>query len=595
MSTGNLKSYGSYAVDYSVIREFGGTTTFKELLDIFGDGSHDVYVDRSFKLMHYCVIHQADDKDNAASVAVRDLISILLPLKKFHEVKTVACSDFVAQVGANASICFVMTKNSLTFKRLHSMKFEGVLSAFCIISTDGVKLYSTIDECLADNPLPQPSHLASKTEYLVAPIYCSVGDTVLTGNGEPVVLGNRISNGAEGMVFKTDNPKVVAKIYHKGVITPLRWAKLTKMVSIGIKSVGICWPLNLLFCKGVPVGYTMSFGKGVTLGNVFDGPDAITNAFPNWKREDVASTAINLIEKYIYLHMHDIIAGDIQLKNALLFSSNTVYLIDMDSIQIGNFPCPVGTEEFTSPALWGNNFSDFLRTPLDEDYSIAMLSFSVLFCGLHPYARRFGKETLREEIIDKSFVYKLDNSNTDSIPLGGYNYIWEYLSDKLKNMFLDVFAYGKSYEAIQWLEALIEYRDMLVGKKFADEEAYKVFPKMNYHVTVQKEVKPAETFSRSVGNNYKINTSDFKSSSGKSSTAPVTNSSLAKPSFSGSSYKGNSNNSSSISHNPDEYIKKHNLDEKSFIASWIKSRETRIIILFLLIAVVVIVSIGLLM
>ena len=93
------------------------------------------------------------------------------------------------------------------------------------------------------------------------------------------------------------------------------------MVSMGIKSVGICWPQDLLFNSGTPVGNTMSLGKGKTLSTVFDGPDAIIDCFPNWMRVDVVDTAINLLEKYIYLHMHDILAGDIQLKNALISSS----------------------------------------------------------------------------------------------------------------------------------------------------------------------------------------------------------------------------------------------------------------------------------
>ena len=109
-----------------------------------------------------------------------------------------------------------------------------------------------------------------------------------------------------------------------------------------------------------------------------------------------------------------------------------VYMIDTDSIQIGNLPCPVGTEEFTDPALWGQNFSGFLRKLKDEDYSIAMLVFSILFCGLHPYATRMGAETLREEILEKNFPYLLDNSSDEHIPRGGYNYIWEYLPENTK-------------------------------------------------------------------------------------------------------------------------------------------------------------------
>ena len=101
----------------------------------------------------------------------------------------------------------------------------------------------------------------------------------------------------------------------------------------------------------------------------------------------------------------------------------------MDSVQIGNLPCPVGTEDFTDPRLWGRDFAGFVRKLKDEDYSIAMLVFSVLFCGLHPYATRNGAETLREEILNRNFPYTLDNSDTDHIPLGGYDHIWEYLPE----------------------------------------------------------------------------------------------------------------------------------------------------------------------
>jgi len=155
----------------------------------------------------------------------------------------------------------------------------------------------------------------------------------------------------------------------------------------------------------------------------------------------------------------------------------------MDSVQVANLPCPVGTEEFTDPRLWGKDFAGFIRKLEDEDYSIAMLVFSILFCGLHPYATRNGAETLREEILEKNFPYTLDNSDEEHIPLGGYNYIWQYLSSKIRTMLYNTFKLGRSYEAIQWYEAVIEYRDELAGHKYDDPEAYKVFPKMDYHAT----------------------------------------------------------------------------------------------------------------
>jgi hypothetical protein len=223
----------------------------------------------------------------------------------------------------------------------------------------------------------------------------------------------------------------------------------------------------------------MTLGKGTTLGTVFGGPDAILEAFPEWTRLDIVNVLLKLIEKYLYLHMHDVIAGDIQLKNALIDTNGDVYLIDMDSVQIGNPPCPVGTEEFTDTRLWGKDFSKFLRELRDEDYSIAMLVFSVLFCGLHPYATRNGAETLREEILNYNFPYNFENE-PEFIPVGGYDHIWEYLPDRMRKMLFETFKNGWCYDTLEWLDAVVKYKEELENYVYDDPEAYKVFPKENY-------------------------------------------------------------------------------------------------------------------
>ena len=488
MSLELLSDYKNLVIDYSVVREFGGTSVFFELMDRLATDGQDVYVSSAFKLLHYCLIHQADSKDDAAASAMKELCSILLPLHKLHSVQTTDTCEFIKAIAPIGNCCIILAANGIFYKRLCEKRPAFDCDIY-VLSSAGGSLYHGSEEFYNGNPFPAVSPIALKKTYLDADAFCNVGDKVVCGNQKVLELTKRISSGAEGMVFLTDNKLKVAKIYHRGVITPLRWSKLTKMVSMGIKSAGICWPQDLIFFKGIPVGYTMYLGKGKTLGNVFDGPDAMINNFPEWKREDVAATLINLIEKYLYLHMHNIVAGDIQLKNALLYSTSAVYLIDMDSVQVGNLPCPVGTEEFTDPRLWGRDFAGFVRKLEDEDYSIAMLVFSALFCGLHPYATRNGAETLREEILEKNFPYTLDNSDEEHIPRGGYNFIWQYLPEKLRTMLYNTFKLGRSYEALQWYEAVLEYKEDLSSRKYDDEEAYKVFPRMDYHVTAEAQEK----------------------------------------------------------------------------------------------------------
>ena len=483
MALDEIKNYKSLIVDYSFVRRFGGTRVFSEFLDIVTSGRIDVYVSKTFKLLHYCVIHQADDKTAAATSAMRDFCSMLLPDKLLHSVQVSETSEFLAKMSLVPEGCFVLASKGITMSRIKEKK-PVFLGDVCVFVDDGsYKIYHGMTELLESLPEEQISPLAMTDKYLDAPVYCNVGDTVTTEKGTRLTLDKRLSAGAEGMVFTTDNSKVVAKIYHKGIITPLRWKKLQTQVKMGINSIGLCWPQDLIFYRNIPVGYTMIVGRGKTLSNVFDGPDALLNAIPECTRLDIVTTLCDLLEKYLYLHMFGIIAGDIQLKNALIYSPNSLYLIDMDSVQVGNLPCPVGTEEFTDPRLWGKNFAGFLRKLEDEDYSIAMLVFSILFCGLHPFATRNGAETLREEILEKNFPYSLSGVSDEHIPKGGYDHIWEYLPDDLKTMLFKTFRGGESYEAVEWYAAVTAYRDALSAHEYEDEEAYKAFPKMDYKAT----------------------------------------------------------------------------------------------------------------
>ena len=475
-----LSNYLSIVLDYSVILEYSSTPVINELIELIDEKGIDVYVSDTFKLLHYCTVEQQVPKDRNAQSIMRSLMQSLLRTERLHLVHTCNTEDFIAKVNDLSEACILTTLRSIFAKRLYEKapRFNGHVA---LISTkDGLKVFSSIEQMISDYPLPEISKLANNNTFLDAGAGANIGDVVTTSNNEKFTLEKRLSGGAEGMVFLTDNPKLVAKIYHKGVITPLRWAKLQKLASLGITSPEYCIPQHLLFFHGAPVGYTMALGKGTTLCNVFDGPDAMIEKYPYWTRKDVVDTLYSLIGKYLYLHMHNIISGDIQLKNALIYSSTCQYLIDMDSVQVAIYPCPVGTEDFTDPRLWGRDFSCFLRKLKDEDYSIAMLVFSILFCGLHPYATRNGAETLREEILNRNFPYTLDNSDTEHIPLGGYQHIWEYLPERLRIMLYNTFREGKSYEAVEWRAAVQEYKNELDRFAYDDVEAYKLFPCENY-------------------------------------------------------------------------------------------------------------------
>ena len=478
-----LSKYLSIVLDYSVVLEYSDGVWFDELVNLFNDYGIECYVNDTFKSLHYCVVAQQDSKDKHVQTAMRTLMQCLLTTNRLHLVNTSNTEEFIDQVKDLNESCLLTTKRGIFTKRLYEKNIE-YNNDVALLTPTGLKVYPSVAAMIEENPPPAISNLAHNETFLDSDARASIDDVVISSDGQiNFTLVKRLSGGAEGMVFTTDSTKYVAKIYHKGVITPLRWAKLKKLVGLGITSPGFCTPQHLLYFRGVPVGYTMFLGKGTTLSNVFDGPDAMISQYPDWTRLDICDTLLSLISKYLYLHMHDVVAGDIQLKNALIYTSASQYLIDMDSVQIGNLPCPVGTEEFTDPRLWGKDFSGFVRKLEDEDYSIAMLVFSVLFCGLHPYATRKGAETLREEILNHNFPYTLDNSDTEHIPLGGYVHIWEYLPEKLRVMLYKTFREGKSYEAVCWRAAVQEYMTNLENCTYDDPEAYKLFPCEDYGQT----------------------------------------------------------------------------------------------------------------
>ena len=473
-----LNGYKSIFLDYSVLLEYADNPVFDEFLQVVDTGI-DLYVDKSFKALHYCILHIKDPKDRAAAAAMKKICSVLLSQNRLHLIRELEIDKVALNINEIADGCCVLaTRNSIFIKRLYE-KRPFIACDIAILAQGVLNVFDSLDSLMFSFPQQEPSRLAYNSSYIESFGSASISDVVTTEKDERYELVKRMSGGAEGMVFTTNVPGYIAKIYHKGIITPLRWAKLKKLTELKITGHGFCIPKDLVFFRNSPVGYTMILGKGTTLGTVFDGPDAILEAFPEWTRVDIVNVLLKLIEKYLYLHMHDVIAGDIQLKNALIDTNGDVYLIDMDSVQIGNLPCPVGTEEFTDTRLWGKDFSKFLRELRDEDYSIAMLVFSVLFCGLHPYATRNGAETLREEILNYNFPYNFENE-PEFIPIGGYDHIWEYLPDRMRKMLFETFKNGWCYDTLEWLDAVVKYKEELDNFVYDDPEAYKVFPKENY-------------------------------------------------------------------------------------------------------------------
>ena len=167
------------------------------------------------------------------------------------------------------------------------------------------------------------------------------------------------------------------------------------------------------------------------------------NSFPTWKKGDLVCLAISILKKIKYLHDHDVLMGDISLKNIMFVSPHDVYFIDTDSYQYGEYPCSVGTDEFVAPELFGRDLGSIMRTEGNENFAIATLLFMLMMQGKQPYAHQGGSQSAADI---KAMIFPYGSGDRpvpgnvwELQPVGAWRYIWSHLPHKLKNAFIDTF------------------------------------------------------------------------------------------------------------------------------------------------------------
>lgn len=314
------------------------------------------------------------------------------------------------------------------------------------------------------------------------------GDVVYDKVKTPIRLTEKISEGGEGCVYNTSKSGgAVAKIYFDKKLTSHKQSKINALIASGLSIDGVCFPTAHLYnSKGVFVGYLMPKAEGKKLDvSVFKGERGMERCFASWTRQDLVSLAITILTIIKKIHKSGILIGDINGSNILVKSSTEVYFVDTDSFQINDYPCPVGTMEFTAPEIQGKNYNSFLRTVGNENFAVAVLLFRLMMFGMNPYSQQGGsgiEHNIRTG--DFSFPYK-ENSN-NKIPKGDWCYFWSHLFFKLKEHFYCTFRKGearfkeKNRPGVdEWLSDLFFYKKQLQDGTLEgiDKESLKMFPK----------------------------------------------------------------------------------------------------------------------
>ena len=267
----------------------------------------------------------------------------------------------------------------------------------------------------------------------------STGDVLLSGCGKRIVLGDSIAEGGEGLVFVTHSTlgsPLVAKLYHPTQRMRWREQKLRLMCSRPIRSPCVAWPQEILYDELRRfVGVLMPRAAGVPLGAFAFHAELLANQFPSWTRYDLTRLCLNLSASVHTLHRYGVVLGDLHPGNVMVSPDGSACWVDVDSFQIEDYPCSVGTERFRAPELHGN-FGDFLRARSHDAYAMSVLLFMTLALGLSPFARQGGEGDIREAAGKGILPYPFASYKP---PEGFYppdtpgRHVWSYLPRKLRD------------------------------------------------------------------------------------------------------------------------------------------------------------------
>ena len=198
--------------------------------------------------------------------------------------------------------------------------------------------------------------------------------------------------------------------------------------------------------------------------------------FPTWKKRDTVELCLTVLEKIKYLHDRNIILGDINPANILVVSPKEVYFVDTDSYQVEDFPCPVGTNNYTAPEIQRKTFSKFLRTIGNEYFAVATLLFMIMLPGKPPYSQQGGEDPI-DNIIKMDFSYPFGDNSNKKTPDGPWRYIWSHLTYDLKKAFYNTFRKGGEYSTEttrltvdDWIPIFTYYLELLDSGKFGEQD-----------------------------------------------------------------------------------------------------------------------------
>ncbi len=468
MNISELKGRMLFVMDFSAVVNINSQETWEKLTDHIIANEINVFVSKEFYENYEVIIKSLHEEQKKIAIKAINFLQKLDQNKLLvTKADITSCVEIVEKLCHNPNVCFVYYSDSEFAEAVVASAQNPECKAIIIDEEGKIGVYNK-------NEIIEASKRDIDQSVMVQGAFsidfeAKEGVRVLTSAGKVVTLQKFIARGGEGAVYDCDYPgNYVVKIYHKGQLTPLRLKKILLMEKKQVSYKGLCWPEKVVYSeKGKPVGFIMKKVSGKNISTVFDGSDQIIKAFPNWKKQDLVDFSIKLLQKIQYLHLLGIMVGDLRFKNILVSPDGEPCLVDLDSCQVKDLPCPIGFPDFTAPELHGVELKKVLRTFETESYACAVLMFKILYCGIHPYDQRNGADTIEEEMQALSFPYpETSYGDFSRIPMiGGYEYLWKNTPNQFQKFIYDIFKNGTRYTVSEMILMLKTYKTFIESKK----------------------------------------------------------------------------------------------------------------------------------
>jgi len=262
-----------------------------------------------------------------------------------------------------------------------------------------------------------------------------------------------IDVGGEATLFRKDN--LAIKIYLQPTLSRAR--KLKDFLSRNIRFPGhVVSPMDLVFDSGGQkiIGFTMRL-LPANLEPLVSLSSKKFRAQSDFSAKKVLELFLSMYPTIAAIHQNGFVIGDLNGFNEL-FSKKEVWFIDVDSYQFGPYPCPVGTEAYLDPNLYGLDLSKKPSFGPENDwYSFAVLLFYSLllvhpYGGMHPRVKLLTQRARqRITVLDQGVIY----------PKIGFSP--EILTDQLGQVFWQYFKKGwrgvfPKNELESYLDSLME-------------------------------------------------------------------------------------------------------------------------------------------